>query len=271
MKNSIRFFLGVMISFLWAASSGATLVYTQGFEGFTPATEFASGDFDPPLNPLYVTEGSENFVQVVNVNTTTVNDDPFAPVKAKSGLQSLKIDGETAGGGGPFMQYEPASGMTIATTIFHVYGDTGDAVGGGRLFEAWIDDTSVGAEPQVWSIRVDESGDLFIDTGGWVDTGVDVTLGQWNKFTIAADVSVGGSEVVNLWLNDVQVGGNIYQGTGDSLDQWQFQANGGSGLGSGVFYDDITIDDTFIPEPSTLLLCVTGGVLVALRRRMHRA
>ena len=275
MRHAIHVILGIAIGGIFAGSAGATVIFSQGFEADTPAAEFASGDFDPAHAmgfghyPLEFTD--ETLVQVVNKNTTTANGSPIGGVQAHSGDQSLKIDA-SSGLGTPWLELEPMPAETpaVRSTTFHVYGVTGDSVGGGRLFEVWIDDTSTGSGVDVWSIRVDENGDLYYEntTSGWVDTGVDITHGQWNKFTMAADAGAG---LVNMWVNDVPVGGNIYRGTGDTLDQFVFQANVNAGTGAGVFYDDILIDDAFVPEPSTLLLCVAGGALVALRRRMHRA
>ena len=221
----------------------------QDFEDFTPATEFASGDFDPRgfYGPIghYVTEGTEAALQVVSTNTTA-NGNPTGGVRVRSGTQSLKIDANS--GGGPYMELEdPRYILDVGTTVFWVYSETGSAVGGARLFESWIDDTTTGSGVDVWALRVDENGDLYYDAGGWqlLAAGA-VTHGQWNKFLVAADVSVGGSEVVNLFLNDVQVGGNIYLGRGDTLDQFLFQASANAGTGAGVFYDDITLYDTWL-------------------------
>ncbi len=280
-RVGVRFCAALAVAGFASVHVQAAVIYTQDFESSTPASEYASGEFDPagPAFSQNVKEQKKWFIQVVDTNTTA-NLSPSGPPQVFEGSNSLKIDSNATaspppGPSTPIYQIWPTTSEFIpgppqSSVTFSFYGVPAAAanVVSPRLLEVWSAEGG-SANPPVtyggpfsYAIRFDQDGRILYDRGGWQDSGLTVTYGQWNTCTITCDASVS-PDWVTMTLNGVfhDNNGQGFSANDDlaTIGRYQFAGQLGSGVGAGIFIDDITIVDTAPGPPGPDL----SGIQVA--------
>lgn len=283
LENWVRFGAVILAVVVSAACASAEVIYTQDFESSTPAVEYDRGEDADPAGAPFTQNVSEQkgwFIQVVSSNTTA-NLSPSGSPKIFGGLNSLKIDSNAKtspppGPKTPIYQIWPTTSEVLlgppqSSLTFSFYGVPSTTEGSTtRLFEVWASEggsayppVSFGG-PFVYAFRFDQSGAVFHEAGGWMDSGITVAHEQWNTITITCDAAVT-PDWVTLTVNGISYDNNG-QGFGaggdlETIGRYQFAGQMNSGVGSGIFLDDITIEDTApaLPSPNLTGVQVAGS------------